>query len=190
MESLNPFEGQRVVLRAFEADDAPALHALLNHPALAGRRYLPDGFPDEAPLSLKQVQDVIGRLGSGERSLNVAIVSRSDGTLLGHGGADWHWETLTPTVHVVIDPQYWRQGYGTESARLLVQYVFDTLPARAAAGGCASWNQPARDFARRLGFTENGAIRRIGLRGGQPFDWVMLDVLRHEWEGGDNAAGR
>ena len=82
MELLNLFEGQRVVLRAFEADDAPALHALLNHPALAGRRYLPNGFPDEAPLSLKQVQDVIGRLGSGERSLNVAIVSRSDGTLL------------------------------------------------------------------------------------------------------------
>ncbi len=150
MELLNLFEGQRVVLRAFEADDAPALHALLNHPALASSRYLPNGFPDEAPLSLGAGCD--RQAGRRRAILNVAIVSRSDGTLLGHGGADWHWDPLAPHVHVVIDPQHWRQGYGTESARLLVvQDLFDTLPARAAAGGCASWNQTERDFPRRLG---------------------------------------
>lgn len=189
MGMTNPFEGQRILLRAFEPDDAPALHTFLNNPDLAGRRYLPDEFPDATPLSTGQVRALIEK-SSGERSLNLAVVAKADGALLGYASLDWWWEPLAPSVHVAIDPQHWRQGYGSECARLLIQYAFDTLPAHSIAGGCASWNEPACEFARRLGFTETGAGRRAGMRQGKPFDWVRVDILRREWEGGDNAAGR
>ncbi len=186
----NPFQGQRIVLRAFEPDDADAVHSLLNHPELAGRRYLPDEFPDTTPVSTGQVRALIEKSGGGGRALNLAVASEADGALLGYASLDWWWEPLAPSLHVVIDPQHWRQGYGSECAHLLIQFAFDTLPARAVAGGCASWNEPAREFARRLGFTETGAARRAGLRRGQPFDWVRFDMLRREWEGSNNAAGR
>jgi RimJ/RimL family protein N-acetyltransferase len=54
MTAYFPFRGERVILRAFESEDVPALHAYLNHPELAGRRYIPWDFPNEFPLAKKQ----------------------------------------------------------------------------------------------------------------------------------------
>ena len=49
------FRSDDISLRPFALDDAHALQTYLNHPELEGRRYIPGGFPEVAPLSLQQV---------------------------------------------------------------------------------------------------------------------------------------
>ncbi len=182
MSHFSSFCGQSVVLRAFEPDDVPALHTYLNHPELAGCRYIPWEYSDEIPLSLKQVGQICERWGSREGGFALAITLKGSGVLIGHANCSWHWDMHCPHLNLVIGPEHQRQGYGSEVAQLLLRFLFETLPAHTVEAGYASWNEQAKGFARHLGFTENGATRWAGIRQGRTYDQVFATILRREWQ--------
>lgn len=171
-------------MRPFEPQDAPALQAYLNRAELAGRRYVPWGFSEEAPLSSAQVASIITRWGEEEAGLNLAVTLREGGDLIGHALCEWEWDPHAPFTAVVIHPDHQRRGYGSEVLGLLLRYLFYHTPAHNVSSEIASWNLPALVFAGKLGFREAGRNRREGLRGGAYFDGVVVDLLRHEWKGG------
>jgi RimJ/RimL family protein N-acetyltransferase len=182
-----------VTLRAFEPDDVPALADYLNHPALSGRRYIPWEFDDTLPLPRKKVESIYERWSGDEKALHLAVVFRETGVLVGHTNCDWGWDAFCPRLAVVIAPECQRKGLGSEVARLMLAYLFENSPAHVVTAGFASWNDPARGFAHRLGLMENGAFRRVGIRNGAYVDWVVADILRREWaahRGGQHAIGR
>lgn len=192
MTVVSYFEGEKVRLRAFEPDDAAALWAYLNDPALAGRRYLPDEIPGEAPLSRGQVEKVLEGWAGDERALHLAVTLREGGALIGHASAEWDWDTHCPWIDVVIAPAYRHQGCGTEVIRLLLRFLFETSPAHVVTAGYASWNDEAHALFDELGFHHSGAMRCTGFRAGHPYDWVVVDLLRAEWQEKEasHAAGR
>jgi len=177
----NLFISERLQLRAFEPDDLLALHAYLNYPELAGRRYLPWRFPGEVPLSKQQVEGVLKHWAEDENAFHLAVILREDGTLIGHANCDWGWDAICPEIEVVISPAYQILGYGSELLALLLQYLFDNTPAHSIGSGMASWNQEAQKFARKHGFTQSGTMRRAGLRDGLEYNWLGVDLLRSEW---------
>lgn len=175
------FEGDRVVLRPFGLDDVPALESYLNHPELAGRRYIPWAFPEIVPLSRQQIESIVEKWGKTEKGLQLAVVERESGTLLGHAGCDWDWDPHNPSGSLVIAPDYQRQGYGAEVLGLLLRYLFQYTVAHNVTCWIADWNRPARLFAANQGFQEAGRMRRAGIRQGQYFDLILMDLLRPEW---------
>ncbi|MBT3390717.1 MAG: GNAT family N-acetyltransferase [Chloroflexi bacterium] len=179
--TLSPFHGERVYLRAFEPDDAPNLQRDLNRPELIGRRCIPWRFPAELPLSLKQAQAIIERWAEGENQFHLAVVLARDEKQIGHVNGEWGWDAHCPEIEIRIAPDYQRQGYGSEVMQLLLDYFFERTPAYNLGSGMADWNQAARKFAQKFGFTETGKMRRAGLRDGAYFDWIGVDILRPEW---------
>lgn len=177
----NPFSGDSVTLRRFEPEDAPELAAYLNSPALTGRRGIPDQFDEVLPLSLKQASQIIEKWSSGDRSAELAVVENKSGKLAGHVMSDWHWDPIKSWLSVVIAPTYWRRGYGSEAARLMIAYLFNTIGAHGLSSGYAEWNTDAAAFCAALGFTVNGKARRVGLRERQFFDFIFVDILHSEW---------
>ena len=188
------FEGEMIRLRPFEPADIPALGAYLNHPTLAGRRYLPWRFPEREPLSHKQVEGVYQKWIEEEEGLRLAVVHRESGDLLGHARCDWEWDPHCPDVAVVTAPTQQRQGYGSEALGLLLRYLFENTVAHNVACWIDDWNEPGLRFAARHGFQQNGRMRRAGVRQGRYYDVIIADMLRPEWlargEGGNDAAGR
>lgn len=174
------FEGPRVFLKAIERDDASELHGLVNHPDLRGRRYLDD---EERPLSIAQVERHIGKLQEDENALHVKIVTNA--ALIGYATVDYGWDTLTPFIAVVIAPDHQRAGYGSEVARLLIEWTFKQLPATALHSWVADWNQPALRFAASLGFAEAGRVRRDGIHNGRFADSIPVELLREEVDRAD-----
>ena len=175
------FQSQRVILRAFEPEDLSSLHTYLNHPDLLGRRYLPWGFPDDAPLSKKKLEAVLEKWGKEEDGFNLAVVLQDTQKVIGHAGCDWGWDLHCPDMTLVIDPVHQRQGYGSEVLHILLNYLYEQTPAHNVSVWMADWNHPARQFAEKYGFRECGQWRRAGLRGGAFFDMVQMDILRAEW---------
>lgn len=177
------FRGEQISLRPFEAEDAPGLEVYLNHPDLAGRRYIPDGLPDVLPLARGQVSEVVQRWQQADKELHLAVVQVSKGELVGHVSADWGWDPHNPSVSVVIDPAQQRHGYGSTALRLVLRYLFERTPAHCVTAWIDGWNEAGLAFAEQLGFHHAGQMRRVGLRGGEFYDVVVVDLLRPEWKG-------
>lgn len=177
-----PFRSERLQLRAFEPEDISALHAYLNYPELNGRRGLPWRYPNEQPFSKAQIEQLLKRWAAGEKEFHLAVTLREDGTLIGHANCDWGWDAHCPDIDLVISPAYQFQGYGSEVLALLLDYLFGYTPAHCIGTGTPDWNHEGIRFARKHGFKPNGAVRRVGLRQGQGYDWLGLDLLRPEWQ--------
>jgi RimJ/RimL family protein N-acetyltransferase len=177
------FQTERLQLRPSEPEDVPALQAYLNHPALAGRRYLPWGFPGDLPLSKKQVEGLVDKWREGTKECNLAVVLRETGQLAGHAGWDWGWDPHCPFLAAVIAPEHQRQGYGSEVVHHLLRYLYEDTPAYNVSTWVADWNEAAAQFTRQLGFRECGRSRCEGIRAGRIFDEIVYDLLRPEWQG-------
>lgn len=184
-----PFEGRLIRLRAFEPDDAPAVEAYLNHPAVVGRRYVPWSFSDTAPLSGQQAAAILQQWAGTEKGLTLAVVQQASGQVVGHAGCDWEWDPHHPSVSLVIDPARQRQGLGSEALALLLGYLFDYTPAHNVACWIAGWNREGQSLARRHGFQDAGRLRRAGLHQGAYFDLVVMDLLRREWQAARRQGG-
>jgi aminoglycoside 6'-N-acetyltransferase len=188
---MDKFESKSVFLRPFEAGDRPALQAYLNHPELAGRRYLPWEIPEQPPLSEKQVEQIISEWSESKKSLHLAVVERQSGELIGHAECEWEGDAHCPSLSLVIAPPFQRRGYATQVLRILLRYLFEYTPAHTVTAWVNDWNQPALDFLTRCGFQPAGRMRRVGIHCGVYTDLVVLDLLRQEWlagVGGQNGA--
>jgi RimJ/RimL family protein N-acetyltransferase len=184
--AVSSFATETLILRPFGPEDVAKLEAYLNHPVLAGCRYLPWPFSDYLPLSRQQVGKIVEKWSQTEEGVNLAVVHRESGSAIGHAECSWEWDPHNPSVSLVIDPAYQRKGYGSQVLRLLLAYLYEYTPAHNVTCWIADWNQPALAFAAHHGFQECGRSRRAGIRQGTYFDVVVMDLIRAEWQqGGD-----
>lgn len=183
MSSL-PFRGKKIELRPFEPEDAPRLRVIINHPSLSGRRHLPDEMPEYAPLSTANVDKMLNKWEDHKNGYNLAIESLKDMTVVGYAECEWGWDPRQPNVSVVIDPEYQRRGWGGEALRLLLRWLFDYTPAHVVTAWIADWNEAGLAFAKHFNFKNAGSYRHAGLREGKPYDLVVHDLLKEEWQAG------
>ncbi len=78
-----------------------------------------------------------------------------------------------------------RQGYVTEAAQAVVDYVFSHLAAERLMIRCDKRNQASANIARRLGFVEEGCMRakEVIMNDGGVRDMLFFSQLRGEWAG-------
>ena len=171
------FEGPHVFLRAIERTDADKLFRMMNHPELRGRRYLDD---EDRPLSIVDVERYIEKFQEAKNGLHLTVLV--DDQPVGYATVDYDWDTLTPFAAVVISPDHQRSGYGSETAHLLIDWVFTQLPATAIHSWIADWNESALRFSESLGFTSAGRVRRDSVHDGRFADSIPVEMLRGEWE--------
>ena len=125
--------------------------------------------------------ELIEKWGQTENRVHLAIIFQEGDTLIGHASAYWGWDPHCPGVELVISPAYQRQGLGAETLSLLVQWLFDTMPAHNIGIEVADWNKHAQKFLLKHDFQESGRSRREGMREGKFYDLLLFDILRREW---------
>jgi RimJ/RimL family protein N-acetyltransferase len=186
------FQGNFINMRPFEPEDVPSLHEYLNHPELTERRYIPWEFSEVIPLSRKQVEEVYNHWTEAKKEIHLAVLLGEKQELIGHAECDWGWDPHCPSLSLVVSPLHQRMGYGSEVLHLLLRYLFEHMPAHTVSCWLADWNKAGRGFMKHHGFKESGRMRRVGVRQGRYFDFIVMDFLRHEWEervkGGYHAA--
>ncbi|MDD5265350.1 MAG: GNAT family protein [Candidatus Bipolaricaulis sp.] len=185
------FEDERIVLRALEPDDAVSLQSYLNDNTLFGRRYVPWSVRDAEPLSHSHVAEILEEWGKEKSGFALGVLAKASGRLIGHATCEWRWDPHCPSISLVIAPSEQRVGYGSDVLRLLIAHLFLDTPAHTITGWIASWNEPALEFVAAHGFSECGRIPRAGVRDGNYYEQVVVDLLRREWlgrQGGPHAA--
>ena len=82
---------------------------------------------------------------------------------------------------LAIRREYWRQGYASEAIQIVLRYFFGELRYQKVNVHIYDFNQASLDLHRKLGFQEEGRLRRMGYAGGQYFDWILMGMTREEF---------
>ncbi len=75
----------------------------------------------------------------------------------------------------------WGKGYGTETARLMLDYGFTALGLHCITLRSYSYNQRGIRAYARAGFRDAGRLREAHRLGGRAYDVILMDCLATEF---------
>lgn len=148
-------ETERLVLREMDADDFPALCAILQD-AETMYAYEHAFSDEEARAWLANQQRRYREDGFGLW----AVVRREDGAMIGQCGLTWQdWGARrVREIGYLLRRDCWRRGYATEAAAACKRWAFETLGADEVFSIIRDTNWPSRRVAARNGMTPRGAF--------------------------------
>ncbi len=154
------FEGERVMLRAWEPDDAPALYGAI----AANREHLRRWMPwTENHGSVEQTRAYILHAQVSwilREVFDMGIWGRESGELYGAIGISSRgWQVPAFEIGYWLRADVEGRGYITEAARLLTDYLFERQGAQRVQIRCDARNVRSAAVARRLGYTLEGVHR-------------------------------
>ncbi len=79
------------------------------------------------------------------------------------------------------DKQYWSKGYGTEAARLIINYGFEQLNLHRISSSAWSFNERSIRMHLKVGFKEEGRRKENIFKNGAYQDEVTFGLLKDEW---------
>ena len=107
-----------------------------------------------------------------------------DGNIVGETGLLRmfpQWKCTDLTI-IIPNPDDRGKGYGSEAIRLVLQLAFEKYGMNRVAIGVVAENHEALRFYERVGFRKEGIQEQGYLYRGRYIDFVMMRILRSEWE--------
>jgi RimJ/RimL family protein N-acetyltransferase len=168
-------KGKKVSLRPLGLQDVPFLLRWVNDPI--NRQYI----IRYTPVREKEEREWVE--GSGKNNSSVTLGITVKGKLIGSlGFHEINWKDRNADIGIMIgDSRYREKGYGSDAARTLVEYGFNTLNLHKLVWKAVAFNDRSVNCAKKCGFSEEGRLREFVFKNGQYFDEVILSVLREEW---------
>lgn len=158
-----PFESERLLLRAPRESDAEALveaiaetHAELR-PWMVWAQEVPSVAAERAHL-----RETARRFAAGE-DLPLFLFSRETGGFVGGSGLHrFDWSVPRFEIGYWVRAACARRGYATEAVRAIAAAAFDRLGARRVEIRCSDANERSWRVAERAGFALEGVLRHEG----------------------------
>jgi ribosomal-protein-alanine N-acetyltransferase len=140
-------ETPRLILREMTSDDAPSLHAVLGDAETM--RWYPRAYTFEE--GQEWIARQIARYASGAGLLG--IVLKTTGVLIGDCGAVWQEVegVQEPEIGYHVHRDHQNQGYATEAARAVRDYVFSALDCNHVISMIRPENLASRRVAEKNG---------------------------------------
>lgn len=96
---------------------------------------------------------------------------------------DIRWNNGECFVSIGIgDPAYRSKGYGSEALNLMLSFCFRQLNLHRVSLIVFDFNERAQRAYSKCGFVYEGRIRGAMERDGQRWSWLVMGILRPEWE--------
>ncbi|WP_198004928.1 GNAT family N-acetyltransferase [Rubrobacter xylanophilus] len=92
-------------------------------------------------------------------------------------------------LSVIVAPRSMRhKGYGSAAIRALLRYAFGELNLNRVGLSVFEFNAAAIAAYEKLGFREEGRLRRAVRRDGRFYDAILMSILKQEWEAREEEA--
>jgi RimJ/RimL family protein N-acetyltransferase len=171
-------EGEDVTLRPVEPEDFEFIQRNRNHPEIrAGRSIFTPTVRAEVERrheqQISEDSDTVLLLVcvDDEPVGTVAMVREHPNDQVYRRGELAYW----------IAPEQWGNGYATAGSRLLLDYAFDRLNLNKVVARAFDFNEGSRRVIEKLGFTEEGRLRREAFIDGEYVDVYRYGLLESEW---------
>lgn len=152
------FSAKHIYLRPVKKDDALAIHLYAGNPEVT--RYMlwgPNDYEDTVSyveLSLKE-QNRIPR-----RVYRFAIILKHTDDLIGMIDLTLESDKIGEMGYV-LNQSHWGKGYGTEAAKLMVNYGFKTLGLHKIICTCDTRNIGSYRIMEKVGYRRVGTYKRF-----------------------------
>jgi ribosomal-protein-alanine N-acetyltransferase len=177
---------ERLILRPYRPEDAPELQRLIGERDVVAR--LTDvPFPYEDGMAEEWIG---GRQESFEKgnAVDLAITHREEGYLIGGTSLmNINQPSQRAEIAYWLGKPYWRKGYGTEAARAIVKYGFETLGLHRINGRHFGRNLASGRVLQKIGMKHEGCQRQAYKKWGKFEDFELYGILRSEYEKGLNS---
>ncbi|MGV7223418.1 MAG: GNAT family N-acetyltransferase [Nitrospinales bacterium] len=126
-------------------------------------------------------REYIKKISSDPKAWNQVIVF--NGLNIGYCGLSGISETNKCAEFFILigDDEYWNQGIGTKAGTLVLKYGFMNLNLNRIGLTVSECNIGAIRSYQKIGFVQEGVIRKTCFRGGKFHDKVIMGVLNDEW---------
>jgi len=171
----------RVELRMVRPADCEAVYRLLSQMKVVRWMLFPLFTRAYAHAFVTQLQPVV--LGPGRYSLDRAIVTGGDESVIGLCGLVVDRDRDEAEAWYLIDPDYWGKGLGTEAMARLIAIGFDDCGLHRIWGCCVPANIASARVMEKAGMRREGHMRRNLRIHGEWQDSYMYAILREEWSG-------
>jgi RimJ/RimL family protein N-acetyltransferase len=85
---------------------------------------------------------------------------------------------------IAVKREHWRNGYASEAIWLVLGYFFRELRYQKVNAHVYAFNEPSLELHRKLGFKEEGRLRRMVYTDGRHHDEVIFGMTVEEFEAG------
>ena len=180
LKRIPTLETERLVLRPFSLDDAPAVQRLAGDRAIAATTLaIPHPYVDGMAQDWISKHQTYFDQGKG---ITFAISRKRDGSLLGamslmrleagHQAELGYW----------IGRLYWDQGYCTEAGEAVLLYAFAELGLVRVHCHHFARNPASGRVMRKLGMQHEGTRRRHVKKWGKFEDVELYGILQEDWK--------
>ncbi|MFD6417056.1 GNAT family N-acetyltransferase [Streptomyces sp. NPDC060194] len=187
MLSTPTLHTSRLRLRPFEDGDAGELVAL--HSNADVMRYWdspPWTDPARAARFLARSREM-AEAGDGVR---VVMERAEDGAFVGWCTLhEWNPDFRSVKLGYCLGEAMWGRGYGTEAARAVLGWAFDTLDLNRVQAEVDTRNDGSARVLEKLGFVREGTLREDCVVAGVVSDSWVYGLLRREWSPEARPAG-
>jgi RimJ/RimL family protein N-acetyltransferase len=174
------WQGHRVRLRPVEPDDWPTFHAWDADDHVARQAFLVP-LPRSAEATRQWTERAATRDPSGDE--HRWVIADRDGAMVGTintHGCDRRLGTFS--YGIAVATEHGGRGYGAEAVRLVLRYYFHELGYQKVTVHVYEFNAASRALHERLGFVQEGRLRRMIYTAGRHWDTLVYGQTREEFE--------
>jgi len=167
--SVYSIESDRLVLNEITWDDLERLHAFHSIPEV--ERFNTIGIPADLEVTRELMRHFIEDKPNRERkAISWTIRVKESNDFIGEAGMSLSADRFKlGEIFYNLHPSYWNLGYGTEVARRLIRFGFETMALHKVEAGVATENERSVRVLEKCDMTREGLRRKIlPIRG----EWV------------------
>lgn len=167
-------KGEKVILRPTKVSDAPRFVKWFNDPEVNKFMYI-------RRLTLKKEIRYLKNAIKDKNKHNMQI--EFSGKHIGLVGLEVDKNNNRGGFGLMIgEKQFWSQGIGEESSRLMIDYAFKKLKVHRLDLDVYDYNLRAVNLYKKLGFKKEGVKRQHNRYNGKYTNVIYMGMLASEWK--------
>lgn len=169
-------EGKKAVLRPFHNGDFPSIEECLKDPEVIKLTGSNSDFDRESAIHWYNTRN------EQTDRLDLAIVDKSQSILVGEAVINEYDEkNHSMNFRILIGPRGRNRGLGTESTRLIIDYVFNNTTLKQLTLSVFDFNPRAKHVYEKVGFVIDSMEENDLEFEGKCIDSVNMKMTREHW---------
>ncbi len=175
------FEGDFIRLRSFKIEDIETSLRLIEESGIKEMISSDTIFPYSYENQKEYIENVNKKRNS--NIYNFVIENKTTNEFMGSCGiSEYRQRERIAKIGIFLGKNYQNKGYGYDALSVLCKFIFEEVNTNKIVLDCFEYNKNAYKLYKKLGFKEEGILRKEIYRFGTFHNIIYMGLLKEEFE--------